>query len=89
MQIHVTFTTQIKAALGMEQETLSLEDGAAVSDAIEALAARHGEVFSQYVLSEDRLLPSIFLSLNDHQVDMSKRLTDGDHLILLSAISGG
>ena len=89
MQVHVTFTTQVKSALGSEQEVVTLGEGATVMQAIQALADKHADVFGQFVLSNDQLLPSILLSVNDQQVDASSPLADGDHLILLSAISGG
>ena len=89
MQIQVTFTTQVKAALGTDAESVSLEEGATVWDAIQKLAVDHQDVFSKYVLAGESLLPSILMSVNDRQVAMDERLSDGDQLTLLSAISGG
>lgn len=89
MKIQVTFTTQVKAALGTDQQSVSVEEPATVIDAIRRLSEQHQEVFSQYVLQGDQLLPSIVTSVNDHQVDATTPLSDGDHLVLLSAISGG
>lgn len=89
MQVHITFTTQVKAALGSSQEVVTLPDDATVLDAIRALAEKHRDVFAQFVLLDGQLMPSILTSVNDQQVDASASLTDGDHIMLLSAISGG
>lgn len=89
MKVTVAYTTQLKAALGKSEQTLSVETGATVQDAIEELAKVHADAFTQFVLSEGQLLPSILLSVNDRQVDATEPLADGDVITLLSAISGG
>ena len=89
MQIQVVFTTQVKAALGIDATSVTLNDGATVQNAIEELAREHGDAFSKYVMSGETLLPSILLSVNDQQVEINQPLADGDQLMLLSAISGG
>lgn len=92
MEVLVVFTTQLKAALGMGQQTLSLDEGSTVHRAIEALALQYPEEFSRLVLDEEQnVLPSIVACVNDQQVDLNRQepLHDGDTLTLLSAISGG
>lgn len=89
MQVTIGFTTQLKAALGKSQQSVNLPDGATVQDAIRELAHMHNDEFSQLVLADGELMPSILLSLNDQQVDATATLSDGDSLTLLSAISGG
>jgi molybdopterin converting factor small subunit len=89
MEVTVGFTTQLKAALGMSQQTVSLRDGGSVQDAIHALAEIHPHEFARLVLTDGQLMPSILLSVNDQQVDADAKLCDGDMLMLLSAISGG
>ena len=89
MEIQVTLTTQVKAAVGEDVVSVVVDDGASVMDAIHKLATLHPEAFDRYVLTNGQLLPSILLSLNDNQVDSTAVLADGDQLLLLSAISGG
>jgi len=90
MDIKVAFTTQLKAALGKSEESVTLESGATVQDVISSLATVYPDEFNQLVLSADgQLVPSILLSVNDQQVDVTAGLSDGDTLTLLAAISGG
>lgn len=89
MQVTVAFTTQLKAVLGKPQHVLRVEAGTTVHDAILTLSKKYAEPFSQLVLHDGDLLPSILLSLNDEQVESTAQLSDGDVLTLLSAISGG
>ena len=89
MQIKVSFTSQLKAALGKGDESITLPENATVQDAIDALSKSYVDEFQQFVVTDGRLMPSILTSVNDQQVDCSAELQDGDNLILLSAISGG
>ncbi len=89
MEVTVTFTTQLKAALGVNEKVVTLNEGATVQGAIDALAAEHPEQFGALVLSGGKLLPSILLSVNDAQVSIDSGVSDGDTITLLSAISGG
>lgn len=89
MEVIVAFTTQLKASLGKSEQSVKLESGATVQSAIDSLAEQHADSFSQFVLSDGKLIPSMLLSVNDRQVDTTAPLSDGDRLTLLSAISGG
>ncbi len=92
MEITIVFTTQLKAALGSGQLTLSIDKDTTVRQVIESVAADHPDAFSRLVFDSDgNLLSSILLCVNDQQVDAdrSEPLADGDTLTLLSAISGG
>ena len=89
MEITVAFTTQLKAALGKAEQSVSMPDGATVLDAIKLLCSEHPDAFSSLVMANGELLPSVLLSLNDQQVDADHTLNDGDVVTLLSAISGG
>ena len=92
MKVLVIFTTQLKATLEIGQQTLSLDEGSTVHQAVEALASQDPEAFSRLVLDEEKnVLPSIVACVNDQHVDLRRgeALHDGDTLTLLSAISGG
>ena len=90
MEVKIAFTTQLKAAIGKNEQWLSLSDDASVRDAIEMVAKLHPVEFAQLVLDNSQeLLPSILLCVNDQQVEGGETLSDGDTVTLLSAISGG
>lgn len=89
MEVTVAFTTQLKAALGKSEHTVTLDDGATVGQAIQSLSDIYPDEFSRLVLAGDQLMPSILLSVNDGQVQADTEVFDGDTITLLSAISGG
>ena len=89
MDVTVAFTTQLKAALGKCEQTITLDEGATVGQAIQALSAIYPDEFSRLVLAGGTLMPSILLSVNDGQVQEDAEIFDGDTITLLSAISGG
>lgn len=89
MKVTVLFTTQLKAAIGHSDQSITLCDNATVKDAIAVLAEKHPDHFAKLVMADGELLPSILLSVNDQQVEINAPLKDNDTLTLLSAISGG
>lgn len=89
MEVSVIYTTQLKAALGRSSDVVELQDGANVLDAIRKLAANEAGTFDRFVLADGGPLPSVLVSVNEQQVDFATKLSDGDQLTLLSAISGG
>ena len=89
MDVTVAFTTQLKAALGKSEQTITLDEGATVGQAIQALSAIYPDEFSRLVLAGGTLMPSILLSVHDGQVPEDAEIFDGDTITLLSAISGG
>ena len=89
MHVTVVFTTQLKAQLGRGEQSLELNERATVRAAIEQLAGQYPAEFSQLVLQDGSLMPSILISVNDQQVMEDHVLEDHDTLTLLSAISGG
>ena len=69
MKITVVYTTQVKAALGVPQESIEVDVPCTVKQLVLQLAQRHGEPFRKLVLSEgDQLLPSILLCVGDQQI---------------------
>ena len=89
MQIHINYTTQLKAALGKDNEFIDLQDGATVQSAINHLAEVYPPEFADLVMLDGKPLPSILFSVNDKQVSLDEPIHEGDTLTLLSAISGG
>ena len=43
MEVTVSFTTQLKAALGISEQAVTLEAGATVQNAIDSLAEQYSE----------------------------------------------
>lgn len=92
MKVTVVYTTQIKAALDMAEESVEVADGATAVDLLRQLADQHGETFANLVFTADGpLLPSMLLCVGDEQLTdpEEQSLSDGDVVTLLSAISGG
>ncbi len=92
MHVHVQYTTQIKAALGIAEETIEVPAASGIAELLRILGQRHAEPFRQSVVMADgQLLPSILLCVDDRQVDPDDPtpLSDGSTITFLSAISGG
>ncbi len=92
MVVTVQYTTQLKAALGIDQELIELDDDATFASLLKQLEKQHGSSFADLVLLADgRLLPSIIVCIDDRQLsaDQDIPLRDGNQVMLLSAISGG
>jgi molybdopterin converting factor small subunit len=92
MKVRVSYTTQLKAALGFGSEMVELPPSATLPQLLARLSETHGATFRDLVLeNEGRLLPSILLCVGDQQVDIDtvSALKDGDEVTILSAISGG
>ena len=92
MQVTVHYTTQLKAALGISQESIELPAPAGIRQLLQCLEQRHADSFRPFVFTpEGKLGPSILVCVDDHQVDPASEhpLPDGADVTLLSAISGG
>ena len=92
MIVQVTYTTQLKAALGRGSEKIDLPQPTTLGGLLDHLGRVHGPAFRNLVLdSHDQLLPSILLCVGDQQVqaDAGWQLQEGDEVTILSAISGG
>ena len=92
MKIRLLYTAQLKAALGTSEEWIELPSGSTLSDCLEALLARHGEVLRTMLFDQDQnRWSSILPCIGNEQVpiDHPVPLSEGDEITLLSAISGG
>ncbi len=92
MKLQIHYTTQVKAALGIDHEEIELPDGARLNDIISILTEKYPEPFGRFVVDPmGKLLPSILPCVDDAQVLPSDnpQLTDGASVTFLSAISGG
>lgn len=92
MKVHVHYTTQLKAELGIAAEEIEIEGPCQCADLLKRLIDRHPAEFQRLVVDESgQLLPSILLCVNDQQVSprLETTLDDGASVTFLSAISGG
>ncbi len=92
MKIHVHYTTQLKAELGIEAEEIEIAGPCQFADLLQRLIDRHPVEFQRLVVDESgKLLPSILLCIDDQQVSprLETTLDDGASVTFLSAISGG
>ncbi len=92
MHVTVHYTAQIKAALGIAEESIDLPPASQMRVLIQQLIARHGEPFRELVVATDGgVLPSVLLCVGDEQVDpqADDPLPEDAVVTFLSAISGG
>jgi molybdopterin converting factor small subunit len=89
MIVFVAFGGQLKSAAGTSHEEIEITEHSTITQAIEAAAQRKGAQFSELIFRGRTLRSHILTCVNDEQVSPEHALTDGDRLLLLSAISGG
>lgn len=87
--MRVAYSTTIAAAIDTAEE--EYQNVPTVAALIKAIAARHGERVEGCVGGADgRLLPSVFVAVNDRRVDsLDHPLKETDDIFVLSAIGGG
>jgi len=81
MLIEVEYTAQLRVKAGISSEQFELQDGASVADLLEAVAGRHD--------IKEFLNGSLLCFVGAAQAEASQSLSDGDHVTLLTPISGG
>lgn len=92
MQVTVEYAAQVKRAAGVASESVDVDDGCSVQDALSRIAEQHGDPLAKLLLGEEgRLHPSILLFVGDEQVrwETPRQLSAGDVITILSPISGG
>ncbi len=92
MIVQFEYHAQLRSLIGKSAEAVEVADGITVQQAVRMLLTNYGEAVQAYLLSPDGALrPSMVLILNEQQMRWSTPtpLHDGDHVLLLSPISGG
>lgn len=92
IKIHVHYTTQLKAELGIEGEEVEMAAPCRFADLLQCLTDKHPVEFPRLVVDErGKLMPSILLCVDDQQISPCPETTleDGASVMFLSAISGG
>ncbi len=95
LTVHVQYTAQLRAALGVDRETLPLlADQATLGALVEAIHQRHGNP-AVGLLPEPNAgasgLGALLVAVNDEQIvpKPDAPLADGDRVAFLAPISGG
>ena len=81
MDLNVLYFAHVRERTGVARETLQLDPGATVAEAVRAIVDRHPEV--------EPLLPSVRFALNGEFVDGSAVVPPGSEVVLIPPISGG
>jgi len=92
MQINVQYEAQVRRAIGLRLEKISVPDGSTVSDCVQRVAEVHSEKVGTILLNDSNdVQASLLMFLNDSQVlhDDAAILSEGDTLTLMTPISGG
>jgi len=78
--------------LALSQKELELEDNADLGKLLTYLVKTWPKLQGRVITPEgDRLLPSYFLGINGRASvsDLSTRISEGDHILLMTASAGG
>ena len=92
MNIAFTYFAQVRAATGVENENLTLDDGADVDAAVASLVEKYGDAFAGVVVDDSgSRRPSIIVLVNGvpSPHGTSRPLKDGDAVSILSPVAGG
>lgn len=81
--VTVRYFAAARAAAGLASENVEVDDGATVGDALDAIAARHGEQLSRVLASCSFLLDSVAVR------DRATRLSAAAELDVLPPFAGG
>jgi len=92
MQVTVSYATQLRTLTGLEEEAFEPAEHASLASLLSQVCARHDPKVRELLLDENGAIRSpLFVCLNDtHILDpASCNLSDGDQVLIMSAISGG
>lgn len=81
--VTVRYFAAARAAAGLASENVEVDDGATVGDALDAIAARHGEQLSRVLAGCSFLLDSVAVR------DRATRLPAAAELDVLPPFAGG
>ena len=81
MDLNVLYFAHVRAVTKKARESISIPDGARVSEAVAALVERYGALHP--------LMGAIRIAVNGEFVGMDTVLADGDELVLIPPVSGG
>jgi len=91
LKITVSYTGQIKSAVGVPSEQLDLTVSSTLTELVRRLAEKHSQA-ARHLLGEDgNVQRALLLVVNNEQVPPGNdpQLTEGDQVTIMPPISGG
>jgi sulfur-carrier protein len=93
MKLHVRYTAQLRAAMGLDEEEVDLPEGANLEALLAHLASKHADAASHLVTDAGQVRPSLLVVVNDAAAAPADaadtELQPGDVVTLLPPIAGG
>ena len=93
ISVSVRYHNMLKRRAGRRDETLTLQDGALLGDALQEMAEHHGPQLREMLFAADgEVAPHLVVFCNSKLVSRDRAefaLADGDELMLFPATSGG
>lgn len=92
MRVKVEFFGVARHWAGVEECQLEFEEGAELRDVVMEVGHRYPRLVEERLIANGgELAPSFALSINGRMVagNLDARLSDDDHLLLISAVWGG
>lgn len=91
MKITISYTGQIKSAVGIPREELDLTAAATLSELIRGLAEKHAQAARHLLCDNGSVQRALLLVINDEQIPPGSDppLASGDQVTIMPPISGG
>ena len=85
MKVNILYFAKLRESVGVEAETLVINDNSKVSDLLNFLHDR-GEKWSEYFNDKKNLLR---VAINQKIVDVDHLISDGDEIAIFPPVTGG
>ena len=85
MKVNILYFAKLRESVGVEAETLVINDNSKVSDLLNFLHDR-GEKWSEYFNDKKNLLR---VAINQKIVDVDHSISDGDEIAIFPPVTGG
>ncbi len=91
MRVKLRYLGLVRNRLGKKEEEMELKEGSFLSELLNKLAEIYGENLKNLLGSdtESRVDPSIVITVNGISRTSDLRLHEGDHVAIMTLISGG